>query len=111
MATIVLNNNIGDKLAGVVAPVGIKAIQQSVNAVAALSPANQGLVTEAYSDAFNEQMRICTYLSAAAFVISLATYQKTPPSIAAMRERQKMRTKECVSDERTEPKHDIKTKV
>ncbi|KAL8653431.1 MAG: hypothetical protein Q9226_003849 [Calogaya cf. arnoldii] len=111
MATIVLNNKIGDNLAGVMPPVGIEAIQQSVNAVAALSPANQGLVAKAYSDAFNEQMRICTYLSAAAFVTSLATYQKNPPSIAAMRERQTLRTEESMSDERTEPKQDIKTNV
>ncbi|KAL8808018.1 MAG: hypothetical protein Q9182_000296 [Xanthomendoza sp. 2 TL-2023] len=96
MATIVLNNRISDNLAGVVDPLGIKSIQQSVNAVVTLSPTNQALVRRAYSDAFNEQMRICAYLSAAGLLISLATYQKAPPSVAAMREKQKMRVEDHI---------------
>ncbi|KAL8810422.1 MAG: hypothetical protein Q9200_002590 [Gallowayella weberi] len=102
MATVVLNNRISDNLTGVVDPLEIKAIQQSVNAVVALSPTNRALVSRAYSDAFNEQMRICAYLSAAGLLISLATYQKAPPSVAAMTEKRKMREENRIYQASTE---------
>ena len=54
-----------------------------------------------YSDAFNEQMRICTYVSAVALLAALSTYQKNPPSVAAMREKQTAVADES-SDESTE---------
>ncbi|KAL8684318.1 MAG: hypothetical protein Q9224_006442 [Gallowayella concinna] len=110
MATVVLNNRISDNLAGVVDPLGIKSIQQSVNSIVALSPTNQALVSRAYSDAFNEQMRICAYLSAAGFLISLATYQKTPPSVAAMREKQNVRVESRISQASTQPDPAIEPK-
>ena len=46
-------------------------------------------------------MRICTYISAVALLAAIATYQKNPPSVAAMREKQTAVADES-SDEGTE---------
>ena len=101
IATIVLNNKLSDGLAGDLDPARIKSLEQSLNTISTLSPANQSRVVQLYSDAFNEQMRICTYVSAAALLAAFATYQKNPPSVAAMREKQAAVVDES-SDEGTE---------
>ena len=101
MSTIVLNNKLNNGLAGVLDPARIKSLEQSLNNISTLSPANQGLVAQMYTDAFNEQMRICTYLSAAAVLAAITTYQKNPASVAAMREKQNATAEES-SDEGTE---------
>ena len=88
VATILLNNKLKSGLDGVLDAAGIKSLQQSLNNISTLSPANQGLVAQMYTDAFNDQMRICTYCSAVALLAAIATYQKNPPSVAAMREKQ-----------------------
>ena len=101
IATIVLNNKLNDGLAGVLDPARIKSLEQSLNNISTLSPVNQSLVVQMYSDAFNEQMRICTYVSAVALLAAFATYQKNPASVAAMREKQTAVADES-SDEGTE---------
>lgn len=101
MATIVLNNKLSNGLAGVLDPGRIKSLEQSLSTISTLSPANRGLVAQLYTDAFNEQMRICTYLSAAALLAAVATYQKNPASVAAMRAKQNAMAKKS-SDEGTE---------
>lgn len=88
IATIVLNNKLSNGLAGVLDPAQINSLEQSLNNISTLSPANQGRVAQIYTDAFNEQMRICTYLSTAAVLAAITTYQKNPASVAAMREKQ-----------------------
>ncbi|KAL9103460.1 MAG: hypothetical protein Q9163_001488 [Psora crenata] len=88
ISTIVLNNKLRNGLAGALDPPRIKSLQQSLSTISTLSPANQGLVAQLFSEAFNDQMRICTYLSAATLLAAIATYQKNPPSVAAMKERQ-----------------------
>ena len=101
IATIVLNNKLSDGLAGVLDPARIKSLEQSLNNISTLSPANQRLVQKMYSDAFNEQMRICTYISVVALLAAIATYQKHPASVALMREKQAAVADES-SDESTE---------
>lgn len=101
MATIVQNNKLSNGLAGALDPVKIKSLEQSLNNISKLSPVNQGLVAQLYTEAFNEQMRICTYLSVAALLAAIATYQRNPASVAAMREKQNAVTGES-SDEGTE---------
>ena len=101
MATIVLNNKLSNGLARVLDHTQIKSLEQSLNNIATLSPVNQGLVAQMYTDAFNEQMRICTYISATALLAAIATYQKTPASVAAMREKQNAMAEETL-DEGTE---------
>lgn len=101
IATIVLNNKLSDGLAGVLDPGRIKSLEQSLKNISTLSPANQSLVVQIYSDAFNEQMRICTYISAVALLAAIATYQKNPASVAAMRDKQTAVANES-TDEGTE---------
>lgn len=99
MATIVLNNKLSTGLAGVLDPVRIKSLEQSLNNISTLNPTDQALVAQTYADAFNAQMRICTYLSALALVFAIATYQKNPASVARLREKQKAMAAEDSSDE------------
>lgn len=88
MGTIVLNNKLHNGLATALDPARLKDLEQSLNTIVTLSPADQRLVARLYAYAFNEQMRICTYISAAALLAAIATYQKHPASVAAMREKQ-----------------------
>lgn len=94
MATIVLNKKLSNGLTGVLDPAQIKSLEQSLSTVSSLSPANRVLVAQLYTDAFNEQMRICTYLLAAALLAAAATYQKHPASVAVMRAKQRAMAKE-----------------
>ena len=100
MATIVLNNKVRNGLARVLDPARIKSLEQSLKNISTLTIADQDLVAQLYKDAFNEQMRVCTYLSAVALLAALATYQKNPASVAAMKERQNL-VMEKSSDEAT----------
>ncbi|KAL8719830.1 MAG: hypothetical protein Q9225_003208 [Loekoesia sp. 1 TL-2023] len=101
MATIVLNKKLSSGLVGVLDAAKIKSLEQSLNTISDLSPANQGLVAQMYTNAFNDQMRICTYLSAAALLAAIATYQKHPASVQAMRDKQNAMAEES-SGEGTE---------
>ena len=102
MGTIVLNNKLSTGLAGVLDPVRIKSLEQSLNNISSLNPTDQALVAQTYTDAFNAQMRICTYLSAVALVAAIATYQKNPASVARLREKQNAMAAEDSSDEGNE---------
>ncbi|KAL8699912.1 MAG: hypothetical protein Q9201_005739 [Fulgogasparrea decipioides] len=93
VATIVLNNKLNSSLSGVLDAAKIKSLKQSLDTMSDLSPVNQGLVAQVYKNSFNEQMRICTYLSAAALLAAIATYQKHPASVQAMRDKQTAMTK------------------
>ena len=88
MGTIVLNNKLSSGLAKILEPAQIEDLQQSLSSISTLSPANQGHVTQMYTAAFNDQMRVCTYLSVVALLAAIATYQRNPASVAAMREKQ-----------------------
>lgn len=101
MATIVLNRKLSTGLAGTLDPARIKELEHSLNSISSLSPANQALVAKLYADSFNEQMRVCTYLSIFALLAAIATYQRHPASVAAMKEKQKA-TADNSSDEGTE---------
>ena len=101
MATIVLNKKLGTGLAGALDLARIQDLQQSLNSLGSLSPANQALVAKMYADSFNEQMRVCTYLSVFALLAALATYQRNPASVAAMKEKQNALRDES-SDDGTE---------
>ena len=102
MATIVLNNKLSTGLAGILDPARIKSLEQSLNNISTLNPSDQALVVQTYTDAFNAQMRICTYLSAVALLAAIATYQKNPASVARLREKQNAMAAEDLSDEGNE---------
>lgn len=99
MGTIVLNNKLSSGLAGVLDPARVKSLEQSLNNIPTLNPNDQALVAQAYTNAFNSQMRICTYLSAVALLAAIATYQKNPVSVARLREKQHAMAAEDMSDE------------
>ena len=99
MATILLNKKLKNDLTGVLDPAQLQALQRSLDTISALSPKDQGLVARIYTSAFNEQMRICTYLCAAALIAAVATYQKAPASVAAMKDRQDELLREVSNDD------------
>ena len=99
IATIVLNNKLSTCLDGVLDPVRVKSLEQSLNNILTLNPNDQDLVAQAYTDAFNSQMRICTYLSAVALLAAIATYQKNPASVARLKEKQRAMAAEDLPDE------------
>ena len=88
IATIVLNNKLRNGLTGILDPAQIKSLEQALDSISVLNPASQALVERIYTDAFNEQMRICTYVSAAALLAAILTYQKNPPAVAARKKNQ-----------------------
>lgn len=88
IATIVLNNKLDKKLTGVLNPTQLSNLKQSLSTIRELPLGEQGAVAQVYSNSFNQQMRICTYLSVVCVVASLATYSRTPASIAAARAKQ-----------------------
>ena len=99
MATIILNKKLSNGLAGALDPTQLANLERSLNTISTLSPANQGLVAQMYTNAFNEQMRVCTYLSVVALFAAIATYQKTPASVAAMKAKQNAMAEESSTDE------------
>lgn len=99
MATIVLNKKLSQQLQGVLDPAKIKALEQSLNTLGSLSPAGQARVGQVYVDSFNEQMRICTYISLFALLAALATYQRNPVSVAATKEKRQAVTDESSGGE------------
>lgn len=66
-------------LRDLLSPQQIVEIQSSPSIAETLSSAQANAVSLAYSDSFNQTMRICTYLAAACIVASLFTYQRNPP--------------------------------
>lgn len=98
MATIVLNNKLSQQLRGVLDPAKLKALEQSLNTIGSLSPANQARVGQVYTDSFNEQMRICTYLSIFTLLAALATYERNPANVALMKKRQQAMADGSVED-------------
>ncbi len=88
MATTVLNNRLRTGLSGVLTEDQITSLEKSLTTLRDLSPFEQGQVAQLYADGFNAQMRICTYLSVVGVIAAIATYQRTPATIAAMKEKQ-----------------------
>ena len=88
VATIILNNKLVNGLSGVLDSARIEALQQSLNTVSSLPPDTQARVSELYAAAFNDQMKVCTYITVASIFFAFATYQRDPPSVNKMKEKQ-----------------------
>jgi hypothetical protein len=73
-------NHISD-LTDVLSPEQIKTLYRNPGFISQLDLARQVAVREAFALAFNEGLRVCTYVAAASLVISLFVWQKYPPSI------------------------------
>lgn len=66
--TIILNNKLNNGLAGVLDAAQIKSLEQSLSTIGTLSATNRAIVANVFSDSFNKQMRVCTYLSVRAII-------------------------------------------
>lgn len=88
IATIILNDKLSKELAGMLDPTQLTTLQRSLSTIRDLEPRQQAAVAGVYAEAFNQQMRICTYVSVGCLLASLATFSRHPASIADARARQ-----------------------
>lgn len=84
MATIIVNHKFAVDLPKVLDPVQIRNLERLLGSIASLSPSDQAAVATVYTEAFNQQMRVCTYLAAACVLAALATFQQKPAGLDAM---------------------------
>lgn len=83
VATIIFNAAVKSDLSDILTPSQLQAIQQSLTTIGTLTESQQAAVANVFAESFNQQMRVCTYISAATFVAALLTWQKNPPSVVA----------------------------
>lgn len=88
VANIILNNEISNKLTGILTPMELTDLQQSLNTAIKLAPSKQLEVVRVYASSFNSQMRICLYLSIFGFFVSHLTYKRVPASVRAYQAQQ-----------------------
>lgn len=81
IAVIIFNSQIqsSERLATVLSPEQATALYKSPLAIESFSPQQQASVAEAYAEAFAQQMRVATYVIAAAFLLSLLGLERHPP--------------------------------
>lgn len=80
LATIIFNHNIAIDLPGILSPTQLSSLQQSITTIFDLEPQQQIRVAEVFAKSFNNEMRLCMYLSVVALVVALLTWQKNPTS-------------------------------
>jgi hypothetical protein len=81
IATIIFNHDIAADLADTLSPIQLSNLQQSITTIFDLEPQQQANVAEVFADSFNKQLRVCMYLSAAALVVAIFSWQKNPASV------------------------------
>ncbi|CAG8318171.1 unnamed protein product [Penicillium salamii] len=67
------------ELQGILTEEQIGALQTSTKILNTLDAPEAQAVRQAYSDAFSQSMRVCTYMAAVAFIAALFTWQRNPP--------------------------------
>jgi hypothetical protein len=72
-------------LQGILTPQQVRDLQTSTQIFKSLDEAGRNAVRIAYSDAFNDSLRICTYVAAGYLVVSALTWQKNPPPVVKVR--------------------------
>jgi hypothetical protein len=78
IATIIFNSNLAKSLSGSLSASELKNLQQSLSTLSSLKPEQQFAVGNVFASSFNDQMRVCTYISAFTVLAALGTLQKTP---------------------------------
>lgn len=63
----------------------LSALLKSPLTIASFTPQQKMLVAQVFANAFTQEMRVAMYIAAASFVVSLLTWQKTPPSPLSQR--------------------------
>lgn len=75
------------RLDKVPSPTKLLNLKTFLNSMASLTPSEQTAIATVYTESFNQQMRICTYLSAACIIAALGTFQRSPASVAARQDK------------------------
>jgi hypothetical protein len=70
------------RLTDVLSAEQISTLYRNPGFISQLELLQQVAVREAFAQAFNECLRVCTYVAAISFVLSLFVWQRNPPSIA-----------------------------
>lgn len=81
VATIVFNNRARQDLSTVLTPDELTQLQKAPTFAYSLSLAKQLAVRDVFATSFNDQLRVCTDVAAATFVISLFAYAWHPPDV------------------------------
>jgi hypothetical protein len=81
IATIIFNHHIANDLPNSLSPTQLSNLQQSITTIYDLDLQQQAEVAKVFASSFNQQMRICTYLSAVALVVAIFTWQKNPANV------------------------------
>lgn len=69
-------------------PTQLLNLETFLSSIASLTPSEQAAVATVYTESFNQQMRVCTYLSAACIIAALGTFQRSPASVAARQDKE-----------------------
>ncbi len=83
-----MNHRLTTDLAGVLDGAQLRALERSMSTMRRLGSSERAAVATVFAKAFNEQMRVCTYLSVAGLLASAGTFLRNPPSIAAAKEKE-----------------------
>jgi hypothetical protein len=81
ISTIVLNKRLVSTLTDVVSAAQLLDLQRGLSTMTRLSSVTQFLITQVYAQSFNEDMRICTCISAFSILCALATWQRNRISL------------------------------
>jgi hypothetical protein len=88
IASIILSQQVSTNLSEALNVTQLKNLQQSLSTLSSLDLSQQAAVAVVFSNAFNEQMRVCTYSSAVALIVALFTWQRNPASVLENKARQ-----------------------
>ena len=81
-STIIFNIRVGKDLPSVLDPSQIHSLRQTLNAVSSFTEQQQEAVRHTFAQSFNDQLRICMYVSAVCWVITWACWSNTPADLA-----------------------------
>ena len=85
-STIIFNIRVGKDLPLVLDPTQIHSLRQTLNAVSSFTEQQQEAVRHSFAQSFNDQLRICMYISAVCWVITWACWSKKPADLAERKE-------------------------
>jgi hypothetical protein len=88
IATTIFNWRVAADLPETLNATQLDNLQQSLSIISSLDPSQQMAVAIVFSNSFNEEMRICTYVSIVAVIVSLLTWERNPASVAENKARQ-----------------------
>lgn len=95
-STAMFNRQLLSKLAGTIPYEQLSQIQRNPHVLEELSLGQLVEVRSVFADSFNASLRLCTYVAAVGFLISIGTFQQNPPNIA----RRKAQIKDLVIESR-----------